>query len=544
MKKLTLSLSMLFLYANGYVVSNDFDFNQNYENKILYKSISQIKLDGLSYLNKLRSKVNMIELKNNDFLSTSSENHALYSKTNKVMGHYEEKGKLNFTGITPPDRAIYAGYKNQMVSENISYGSKNIEASIDGLFSAIYHRFGFLNEKIDEIGIGIKDNIYNYNMGNSLLTTLCNGEPFSGYGKYYTKVCADSTFKIKGDDYDNSLNKIKSQNPKIVLWPPKNGDKIPPVFYEESPDPLPNQSVSGYPVSVMFNDYYFKTPPKMKNFVLKDSQNNTLKTTILTNNTDPNKEFTKYQFAIFPIERLEWNKKYFVEFSYLDNNLTKSIKWSFKTKTLAYPYYIIDKNENNKTFNIISDKTYAFYFKPQNGNDLLKAYKYSYTYNSSLKIGFIDQNTIWVKFTGKIGAKVKFKFNNLKELTLKVSDKDNPILPEIDLNSESNNTIVSVVTKNKKNDSNVTDKKPNLEVKVLSTNLTAIKTAKKGWTLLGALSDINMTNLKASFHIIWGYKNGKWKAYSNKTEIQEKIKNNSYKMLKYIKKGEGFWIYK
>ena len=36
----------------------------------------------------------------------------------------------------------------------------------------------------------------------------------------------------------------------------------PTVFYEEHPDPLPGIGVSGYPISISFNPYYFKNKNK------------------------------------------------------------------------------------------------------------------------------------------------------------------------------------------------------------------------------------------------------------------------------------------
>ncbi len=61
---------------------------------------------------------------------------------------------------------------------------------MDGLFSAIYHRFAFLSPGIDEIGVGVTQNeqdsdksAFVYVMGNSELNRLCSFKSFKGAGK-------------------------------------------------------------------------------------------------------------------------------------------------------------------------------------------------------------------------------------------------------------------------------------------------------------------------------------------------------------------------
>lgn len=109
--------------------------------------------DPLSYINNVRAKTGLNQLSQNEILNTSALNHAKYVVANEAMSHDETAGRAGFTGENPSKRAFYAGY-NAVVRENLSYNSGDLKSAIDGLLSAIYHRFAFLDFASDEIGIG------------------------------------------------------------------------------------------------------------------------------------------------------------------------------------------------------------------------------------------------------------------------------------------------------------------------------------------------------------------------------------------------------
>jgi len=307
----------------------------------LYKVLSiDSEQNAYNYLNILRQKCGMTTLKYNDILAKSAKNHAKYLVDNNLApGHYEDPGFLGFTGEWPLDRAIYAGYLSRKVSENLSAGDEDSNGSIDGLFSAIYHRFGFLDFSIDEVGVGAYENdnyyykaIFVYNMGNSLLNSLCS-QDFTINGAYYYNVCSDMNKNIPKENYDNAITSIEKQNPEVVFWPPKDYNDTPPVFYEESPDPLPDYSVSGYPISIQFNPYYYNPEDiEFLSFELQDSDGNLIDTIYMDKNSDPNDHFPDMAYAIFPKQRLDWNKKYYVKARFYINNDEKVFNWSFKTE--------------------------------------------------------------------------------------------------------------------------------------------------------------------------------------------------------------------
>ena len=140
--------------------------------------------EAIQQINHYRQSVGLLTLQPSDALRQSAQQHADYlSKINprsiKSMqdAHGEKEGVAGFTGKTVRDRAAAQAYPHKNVSENISLGNIDSTHSIELLMSGIYHRFGFLNFLIDEIGVGISDKVYVYNMGRKDIATLCYNPP-------------------------------------------------------------------------------------------------------------------------------------------------------------------------------------------------------------------------------------------------------------------------------------------------------------------------------------------------------------------------------
>jgi uncharacterized protein YkwD len=398
--------------------------SSNKKNRALsYTQQSQIREDGLSYLNQLRQNAGMITYIQNDNLNTSAYNHANYIKLNNITGHGESVQNSGFTGASSANRAVAAGYGHRHVGENLSTGQVNVSSSIDDLFSAIYHRFNFLDFSFDEIGIGSESlttngDIFNYNLGLSQLTDICSGSPFDGYGRYYYQVCADSSFKVEESEYKNALSQNQNDNPSYVLWPHKDQNDTKTVFFEEYPDPLPDCSVSGYPISIQFN------PAKngeidIIDFKLYSNNQEITNTRILDDINDPNGKFTSNQAALFPQERLTWNTNYKAVVQYKEDGRLKDIAWNFKTRSLPYPHYTI--NRTNTTLNIKNGQTFLLYIAPQDCNDSSAGYSMSYSSNLSINSSFYDQNMIQLTITGGSGT-INLHTNNGRDIKLNISN--------------------------------------------------------------------------------------------------------------------------
>jgi len=352
---------------------------------------------ALDYLNKLRCLSGEHNFTINDKLAYAAQAHSNYMDDTHLIGHYEDNSthpSYYYTGVTPNDRAKNQGYKSS-ISENVSNGQNSYKKSIDDLFGAIYHRFGFLNLEVDEIGIGKISNNYTYDMGNSIWNSACeNNSSNSGWN-----VCLDG-LGISNSDYQNGRNHYKQNAPKEIIWPPNNATNIPPAFFNETPDPLPNYDVSGYPISVIFNDTQVEGNVTIhtNDFSLKDENNtpvNIIK--LLNKNSDDNNETNEYEFAIFPEKRLDWGSKYHVSLTYSDNNGTHNKQWCFSTTSLASfgaeEVYKITNTNTDIYLQVESNKKYAIYIVPKDKNEIFNQWSVPESYDFST----IDNNTFLLK---------------------------------------------------------------------------------------------------------------------------------------------------
>ncbi len=357
--------------------------------------------EGLSYLNNIRENSGLIKLKNNKSLQKAANSHAKYLIQNQRNGHYEKKGKYSYTGTTPSKRVIKAGYPSTYVMENLSINTAGYAKSIDNLFSAIYHRFVFLNLDKDEIGIGAYSSkkerkinrAYVYDMGSSGIAELCNKTFSMTHGVYYMKnICKQSTKMVPKSLFEERKDEVRRKNRDIILYPFAGQTDIWPAFYNESPDPLPGYNVSGFPISVQFNPVNTKNV-KLKSFRLYDAEGKEIKRTkILQYNNDHNHLFTKFEFALMPLKRLEFDTTYTAVFeAVFDGNKVKK-RWSFSTMKPEEKIYRVSENKTKLT--VQAGSKALLYMVPDSGKDIL----HSYRSRGGIKASFLDQNTLKVTF--------------------------------------------------------------------------------------------------------------------------------------------------
>ena len=358
--------------------------------------------DAVSYLNEYHRGSGLSGLKQNQILSQAAKNHADYSAQNEYMGHDETAGRAKFSGADPVSRAIAAGYKSRHILENIAYKSDFKEA-VDGLFSAIYHRFAFLNLSVDEVGYALaskdKFNAFVFEMGNSRLNAFCaRGASDTGAGRFYTNVCADKNLKIKDAKFDNFTGSSKS----FVKFPDANA--VTPYFSGEIPDPFPECKITANPVSIEFNANAGEI--KFKDFEIFKDGRKIQNLHVITSKNDVNSKFSKGQFAAFSREVFDFGAQYEAVFSYGQANAqstgarVKQIKWSFKTKTPQNPYF--DARDGD-VLGVDADKTYEIFFRPKDCNDLMTRYVYKVSGFAEAQIKQSGTNTLSVKLKGLAG---------------------------------------------------------------------------------------------------------------------------------------------
>nr|WP_314996510.1 CAP domain-containing protein [uncultured Campylobacter sp.] len=358
--------------------------------------------DAVSYLNEYRRGSGLSSLKQNQILSQAAKNHADYSAQNEYMGHDETAGRAKFSGADPVSRAIAAGYKSRHILENIAY-KNDFKEAVDGLFSAIYHRFAFLNLSVDEVGYALaskdKFNAFVFEMGNSRLNAFCaRGASDTGAGRFYTNVCADKNLKIKDDKFDNFTGSSKP----FVKFP--GSTAVTPYFSGEIPDPFPECKITANPVSIEFNVNAGEI--KFKDFEIFKDGKKLQNLHVITSKNDVNSKFSKGQFAAFAREVFDFGAQYEAVFSYEQANAqstgaqVKQIKWSFKTKTPQNPYF--DARDGDM-LGVDAGKTYEIFFRPKDCNDLMTRYVYKVSGFAEAQIKQSGTNTLSVKLKGLAG---------------------------------------------------------------------------------------------------------------------------------------------
>jgi len=385
------------------------------------------KESAYRYVNQLRTRSGLIPFTRNNILEQSAINHARYLSSNSLAGHMQNPDTPGFTGIKPDDRALYAGYASRDVAENFSFGQKNAQQSIDGLMSAIYHRFAFLELTKDEMGIGIKKNHkglnFVYNIGNSHLNHFCKFAIFLNDGAFYTNACKRGD-KVSATEVNLRKGEVGKRNPDMVVWPFDGATRIPPAFFEEVPDPLPDYKVSGYPVSVQVNPFYTeKVELQRFKLFLGESELEIRPVRVMTKQLDPHQRFTAFDFALFPLNRLEWDTEYRAEIALKAKGHTLSKTWRFRTEKAPYPMFVI--NGRNENLQLVSNKRYMIHLPPERQYPYMEKLRWESMSDVKTSVAWQDRNTIIVELKGKECESTHFFLNGDRSFILQVAARDN-----------------------------------------------------------------------------------------------------------------------
>ena len=121
------------------------------------------------------------------------------------------------------------------------------------------------------------------------------------------------------------------------------GNSAVPEFYGERPDPVPDRAITGNPASIAFSETAGRI--EMQSFKLYRGDEEVAPVRVLTRRNDPNRKFTDRQFALFPLNPLEYDTAYRAVFRYSRNGQKAKAEWTFRTKRPDYPYFIVKGGE-------------------------------------------------------------------------------------------------------------------------------------------------------------------------------------------------------
>lgn len=263
---------------------------------------NNIATDGFNWINYRRSQIGLAPLVRNSLIDNAALGHSNYLNINSVVVHNQVKGKPGFTGETLYDRLSAAGYGVTSVWGEVIAGMATNSGfyMAENLITAVYHRFLIFEPVFKEGGAGAAVNS-------------------SGYAYFTTDLAGNSRY---GPGLPAG---------QIISYPFNGQLKVATSFSsdEEEPDPVPNQDVVGYPISVHAN---FDATLSVTAFTVRQrGAGADLTVRLLTKGTDP-VNTSRSVAAIIPLAPLLAATTYDVSFIGKVNGADVTRSWSFTTR--------------------------------------------------------------------------------------------------------------------------------------------------------------------------------------------------------------------
>lgn len=211
-----------------------------------------------------------------DTAMQAARNHSNYIGLNGwTLTHKETQGNPGFTGVDFWDRLTYAGYPGQAEYEVVHSVSDAHAAitGVDGWINTLYHRIPFVSYSTKDFGFGADSG------GSGQTSTIDFG---SG----------------------NSAPSSKS----MTTWPADGDTGIWTTFHNayEIPNPLPNQQVAGYPITIIGGGALTLATHEVT------ANNAAVAHIVITSSTDSTGLIPQSQIYLIPNNVLSKNTKYTV----------------------------------------------------------------------------------------------------------------------------------------------------------------------------------------------------------------------------------------
>ena len=263
---------------------------------------NNIATDGFNWFNYRRSQIGLAPLVRNQLIDNAALGHSNYLNSNNVVVHNQVKGKPGFTGETLYDRLSASNYGVTSVWGEVIAGVATNSGfyMAENLITAVYHRFLIFEPIFKEGGAGAAVNN-------------------SGYAYFTTDLAGNSRY---GPGLPAG---------QIVSYPFNGQVKVATSFSsdEEEPDPVPNQNVVGYPISVHAN---FDATLSVTAFTVRQhGASADLAVRLLSKQTDAINT-SRSVAAIIPLAPLLAATTYDVNFIGKVNGADVARSWSFSTR--------------------------------------------------------------------------------------------------------------------------------------------------------------------------------------------------------------------
>lgn len=264
-----------------------------------------LKEDSFNTFNNFRKSIGLNEVIEDKSLKYAADAHAVFLVNNRMSGHYEsnESQYDSYFGDSPHERMLKAGLNTSGLNstgEVLSVYSANTKEGqgelLEGLFEAIYHRFGMIDPDLSNVGLVERS------------------------GNNFTALVMD-TVVMRGD------------TDLIGVAYPFDGQKSVRTYFEhklESPDPMPQSPrLVGFAISFSVGS---KHKIDINTFTLKEQQTgiNIEGKSLMPSSEE---EVGDNNFAFIPYKQLKHKTTYIAHIEGVADDSTKiDYSWSFTTK--------------------------------------------------------------------------------------------------------------------------------------------------------------------------------------------------------------------
>lgn len=261
--------------------------------------------DSFNTFNNFRKSLGLNEVLEDKSLKYAADAHAVFLVNNRMSGHYEsdESQYVSYFGDSPHERMLKAGLNTSGINstgEVLSVYSANTTEGqgelLEGLFEAIYHRFGMIDPDLSKVGLEERS------------------------GNNFTALVMD-TVVLRGD------------SDLIGVSYPFDGQINVRTYFEhklESPDPIPeSKGLVGFAISFSVGS---KHSLNVSNFTLKEKKTgrNIEGKSLMPGSEE---EIGNNNFAFIPLKPLKHKTIYIAHIEGVADDSTKiDYSWNFTTK--------------------------------------------------------------------------------------------------------------------------------------------------------------------------------------------------------------------
>jgi len=208
--------------------------------------------------------------------------------------------------------------------------------------------------------------------------------------------------------------------PEVVVWPPAGATDIPPAFFIEEPDPLPDLDVAGYPVSLQVNPQRVERV-ELQHFALfrlrGDDAQPLTSTRLLDKDSDPHAVLTAHQFALFPLDRLDWGARYRAVADLQLDGRPVRLAWEFTVRDHGLP--LLTAAAASQRFVIQSGLEYLLYLPPTDASaHTVLSTRTEHRRGNRVNMELVDANTLRVRVEARYCDRIRMRFDGGREVEL------------------------------------------------------------------------------------------------------------------------------